>query len=230
MTFIYPNAMGQEPGNSLARWLWLRVPHETVVKTSIGAVIVQRLGSIEGKFCKVRKPRALRGLGTWCWGGGWWSGCGSRKVGPPQDASQMADAGLWCLLCGQQGALLELYHNAASAEISHWHYRNWMGCGWDKEETRSLYWWHREKCCASQAGLRRMIQSIRTWRRILCCRWEKEDLFNKTDTVWHTHKGPAFCLLRVGQECCFWDPGLCPSTQRKLLQAYVFCSCSWIVM
>ena len=39
MTFIYRSVVGQESGSSLARWLWLRVPHEITAEMSVKAVV-----------------------------------------------------------------------------------------------------------------------------------------------------------------------------------------------
>lgn len=66
MTFIYRSVVGQESGSSLARWLWLRVPHEITAKMSVEAVVTWGLGGTGGKGCKFRKPRVLHDLDTWC--------------------------------------------------------------------------------------------------------------------------------------------------------------------
>lgn len=71
MTFVYRSAVGQESVSHLAKWLWPRVPHETVVKLSVKAVVTRRIGGTGGKGCKFRKPRVLRGLDTWYTERGW---------------------------------------------------------------------------------------------------------------------------------------------------------------
>lgn len=60
---MYRHAVGQESGSSLARWVCLRLPHETAAKMLVKAVVTGRLGGTGEKRLQVQETTSLAWLG-----------------------------------------------------------------------------------------------------------------------------------------------------------------------